>query len=134
MIVLPRVDYTDRFALSTQAQASPEQWARAMFGNVPNAGEIFIWRVILGLRLQRGESPSTVAGWQIAERGDDWIRLEAESWFMAANLVVRTSPDVALTTTIHYKRAIGRLIWTPCSAVHRRLAPGVLRRAEARIG
>jgi hypothetical protein len=134
MIALPRVDYTDRFSVSaTAVDATPEQWARVMFGNVPNAGEILIWRVILGLRLHRGRSPSTVAGWRIGARGDDWIRLEAESWFLAANLIVRTADDVSLTTALHYKRAIGRVIWAPCSAIHRRLVPRLLRRASARL-
>jgi hypothetical protein len=135
MIALPRVDYTDRFALASRADATPERWARAMFGDVPNAGEILVWRVILGLRLHRGPSPSTVAGWRIAERGDNWIRLEAESWFLAANLVVRAvSDEVSLTTAVHYKGALGRVVWTPCSAVHRRLVPRVLRRGADRIG
>ena len=32
---LPRLDYADRFTLSTDADATPEQWARAIFGDVP---------------------------------------------------------------------------------------------------
>ena len=30
-------DYADLFTLSTDIQATPEQWARAMFGDVPQA-------------------------------------------------------------------------------------------------
>ncbi|MFI1829762.1 hypothetical protein ACH41E_25465 [Streptomyces sp. NPDC020412] len=131
---LPALAYVDRYTLNTEAAASPEQWARAMFGDVPSRGERFIWRGLLGLRLSRGRSAGTVAGWRIAERGDDWIRLEATSWFLAGNLVIQSSGgQVSLGTFLHYRRRLGGAIWPPLSAVHRRLAPGALRDAEARV-
>jgi hypothetical protein len=132
---LPRIDYADRFAMTPGVDAGPERWARAMFGDVPSVGEVFIWRGILGLRLHRGRSPSTVAGWRIGGRGGDWIRLDARSWFLAANLLVRVvDGEVSLTTLLHYRRLPGRLVWPPCSAVHRRLVPRVLRDAASRVG
>jgi hypothetical protein len=128
------VDYADHFTLATPAEATPEQWARAMFGNVPSPAEILIWRVLLGLRLSRGRSPHTVAGWRIGDRGDDWIRLEAASWFLSASLTVRTGAgQVGLRTALHYDRPIGRVVWPPLAAVHRRLVPGVLRTAAIKI-
>jgi hypothetical protein len=130
------VDYADQFALTTPAEATPEQWARAMFGNVPGPAQILIWRVVLGLRLDlsRRRSPETVAGWRIAARGDDWIRLEATSWFLSAALTVRTGDGrVGLRTTLRYDRPIGRVVWPPLSAIHRRLIPGVLRTAGIKI-
>jgi hypothetical protein len=131
---LPESDYADRFTLATDADATPEQWARAMFGNVPSAGERFIWRGLLGLRLTRGRSPDTVAGWRIGDRGDTWVRLDARSWFLNANLLVQTAPGrVCLTTFVHYERRLGAVVWPPLSGVHRRLVPGVLRGAAARI-
>jgi hypothetical protein len=131
---VPRIDYTDLFSLDTDAQATPEQWARAMFGDVPDLGELLIWRVILGLRITRRRSPATVAGWRIGGRGDDWVRLEAASWFLTANMVVRAAGgQVSLATFVHYARPVGHAVWPPLSAVHRRLVPGVLRAAEAKI-
>lgn len=143
---LPRLHYVDHFSLAVGrdmdgeggtgrgAGATPEQWARAMFGDVPTPGEKFIWSGLLGIRLSRGRSPHTVAGWRIAARGDDWIRLEAASWFLSCNLVVRTAGGrLSLTTFVQYDRLIGRLIWTPLSAVHRRLAPGLLRASVAKL-
>lgn len=131
---VPRVDYTDRFAVSTNADATPERWARAMFGDVPSAGELLIWRVILGLRLSRERSPDTVAGWRIGGRSPQWIRLEAASWFLTANLVVETAEgQVSLATFVHYARGVGRVVWPPLSAVHRWLVPRVLRDARARM-
>ncbi|MFE5333970.1 DUF2867 domain-containing protein [Embleya sp. NPDC056575] len=133
---MPDFDYVDVFTLATDAasDATPEQWARAMFGDVPNTGERLIWRGLLGLRLTRGRSPETVAGWRVAERGEDWIRLETASPHLTANLVVRTSEGrISLGTFLRYDRTLGRLIWPPLSAVHRRLVPGLLRDAAARV-
>ena len=130
---LPDIDYADQFTLSTDAQATPEQWARAMFGNVPNVVELLIWRGFLGLRLSPGRSPGTVAGWQIGDRGEDWIRLEAASWFLTGNLLVQTADGrVSLGTFLRYERPLGRAVWPPLSAVHRRLVPGLPRAAAAR--
>ena len=135
MTELSTVDYTDHFSVRSDAPGTAEQWARAMFGNEPSLGEIFIWRVVLGLRLSRGRSPGTVAGWRIGDRADDWIRLETESPTMTANLVVRAGGgEVSLTTMLRYDRAPARLIWPPLSAVHRFLVPRVLRDAAARMG
>jgi hypothetical protein len=131
---LPDIDYADLFTLSTEAVATPEQWARAMFGDVPSPGERFIWRGLLGLRLSHGRSPDTVAGWRISGRGDGWIRLETASWFLAANLLVQVSGGrVSLATFLHYDRLLGRLVWPPLSAVHRRLVPRMFGVAVAKI-
>jgi hypothetical protein len=131
---LPALDYADRFTLATDADAIPERWARTMFGDVPSARGRFLWRGLLGLRLSRGRSPETVAGWRIGDRGDTWIRLDAESWFLKANLLVQTAPGrVCLTTLVSYERRFGAVVWPPLSALHRRLVPGVLRAAAARI-
>ena len=131
---LPRIDYADRFALATDAEAPPEQWARAMFGDVPGVAGWSIWRGVLGLRLSRGRSPATVAGWRIGGRGEDWIRLAAASRSLSAEMLVQTAEGrVWLTTCVHYDRRVGRVVWPPLSAVHRRLVPTVLRNAERRI-
>lgn len=131
---LPDMDYADRFTLSTDVDATPEQWARAIFGDVPTVVELLIWRGLLGLRLSQGPSPATVAGWQIGDRGDDWIRLEAASWLLTGNLLVQTARGrVSLGTFLHYDRRLGHGVWPPLSAIHRRLVPGVLRDAAARL-
>ena len=131
---VPDVDYADHFTLATAADATPEQWARAMFGDVPSIAEQLIWRGLLQLRLGPGRSPATVAGWRIGGHGPDWIRLEAASWFLTGNLIVRTADGrVSLSTVLRYDRRLGHRVWPPLSAVHRRLVPGVLRGAEAKI-
>ncbi|MGW2183796.1 DUF2867 domain-containing protein [Streptomyces sp. NPDC001732] len=131
---LSAVDYADRFTLAANASATPEQWARAMFGDVPGLAQRVIWRGLLGLRLSRGRSPDTVAGWRITGRGKDWIRLETASWFLTGNLVVQADGgQVSLGTFLRYDRPLGRKVWPPLSAVHRRLAPGLLLDAVAEV-
>jgi hypothetical protein len=133
---LPRIDYADLFTLCTDIgmDVPPEQWARAMFGNVPSIAELLIWRGLLGLRLSRIKSPATVGGWQIGGRGEEWIRLEAASWFLVGNLLVQKAHGrVSLATFLHYRRWLGYLVWPLLSFLHRRLVPRVLRNASARI-
>jgi hypothetical protein len=133
---LPDIDYVDLFTLSIDADvdATPEQWARAMFGDVPSLAEQVIWRGLLGLQLSPGRSPATVGGWRITDRGEDWIRLAAESCFLTGNLVVeKAEGGVSLATFLHYDRRVAHGVWPPLSAVHRFLVPKVLRDAAGRI-
>jgi hypothetical protein len=96
--------------------------------------ERFIWRGLLGLRLTRGRSPATVAGWRIGGRGEDWIRLETASSSLVANLIVQTTEGrVSLTTCLDQGRCRDEVVWQALSAVHRRLVPRVLRDGERRI-
>lgn len=129
-----RVDYADAFSLATDVRAGPELWARAIFGDTPDPAERFVWRGLLGLRLGKGASPETVAGWRICSRDTDWIRLEADSWMIDAELLVQVAHGrVRLCTFLHYRKLPGRIAWTPLSAVHRRLAPGLLTEGEGRV-
>ena len=122
-----RVDYADRFVLTTDTEADPERWARAMFGDTPGLFGTIVWQVLLHLRLDRGRSTHHVAGWRITARGDDWIRLEARSWFLSGNLIVQVEPGrVALTTVVRYDRFPARQWWPLLARAHRRLTPGVL--------
>src|SRR5262249_27930003 len=83
-------DYVGLFTIATDGAAgrSPERWARAGVEDAAGLAGQFVWRVLCGLRLERRPSPDYVGGWKIADRGDNWIRLEAASWFMTAHLVV----------------------------------------------
>jgi hypothetical protein len=126
---MDRPDYIDLFSVTTDgaADASPEQWARTAIETVAGPGGQFIWRGVLGLRLESRSSPDRVAGWKIAERGPNWIRLEASSWFLTAHLVARLDDEhLSVGTFIRYHLPIAALIWVPASAVHRRLMPSLL--------
>lgn len=124
-----RPDYIDVFTVTTNgtADATPEQWVRTALEEVAGRGGQFIWRGVLGLRLKSERSTEQVAGWKIADRGEDWVRLEASSWFMTAHLVTQLDDGhLSAATFIRYDHQIAPLIWVPMSAVHRRLMPGLL--------
>jgi len=122
-------DYVEVFAVATNgaSAASPEQWFRTAIEDVAGQGGQFIWRRLLGLRLDSRAAADRLGGWKIGARGDDWIRIEASSWFLTAHLVARLEGGhLWAATLIRYDHPIARLIWLPASAVHRRLMPGLL--------
>ena len=130
------VDYADQFSITTGIDATPEQWARAIFGNVPSTSQVFIWRYLLGLRISRDReaSSTTVAGWKIGGEGQDFLRLEANSWLLSGNLVVhRTDSQVSLVTLVQYETWIAWPWWCLLGLVHRKIVPVILRRAVGRI-
>ncbi|MGH7856074.1 MAG: hypothetical protein ACREQY_02000, partial [Candidatus Binatia bacterium] len=76
-----------------------------------------------------------VGGWQIADRGDSWIRLEASSCFLTAHIVVKVDDgQVSVATFIRYDRPLASLVWRPLSAGHRLAMPGLLRDAVRPVG
>ena len=98
---LARPDYVDLFTATTSGATdkSPEEWARAVLEKTPTGRSApFLWR-LLGVRLGPRPSPDCVQGWKIADRGDDWIRIEATSWFMTAHAVVRSCSAKQLELT-----------------------------------
>jgi hypothetical protein len=133
---LDRIDYVDLFVAttSTAMDVSPEQWARAAVEGASPAGRFLAWRVICGLRLEPQPSPDHVGGWKIADRSDNWTRMEASSWFMTAHIVFQIDEGcVSFATLIRYDRRVAALIWTPVSILHRAVAPDFLRAAVKRV-
>jgi|GEM_PF-672251 len=125
-------NYVDLFTATTPTaqDRSPEQWARAGLESAAGAGGQFVWRVLLGLRLERRPSPDYVAGWKIADRDDRWIRLEAASWFLTAHIVIQVDDrQVSATTFIRYDRPVAALVWPQLSIGHRKAMPRLLRHA-----
>ena len=132
-----RADYADLFTVvaTGASELAPEQWARVALEGASPAGRFVVWQILCGLRLDPQPSPGRVAGWELAERGEDWIRLEAASWFMTAHAVVQVAYDsVSIGLFVRYERSVGAPIWTALSVAHRRLMPGLLRNAVRRIG
>jgi hypothetical protein len=130
-------DYVDLFTATTggATEKSAEEWARAMLEDTPTGRSApFLWR-LLGLRLGPTPSPGCVQGWKIADRGEDWIRIETTSWFMTAHAVVQVDDGhVSLALFVRYDRPIAALIWPPVSVMHRRGVPVILRQAlKARV-
>jgi hypothetical protein len=87
------------------------------------------------LRADRHAEGEQAAGLDlVGGRGEDWIRLEAASWFLGAEMLVQAAAGrVSWTTCLRHDRRVGRIVWPPLSAVHRRLVPRVLRDAAGTI-
>ena len=143
-LVRGRFNYGDVFtaAPGAAADSSPEQWARAAMEGASATGRFLAWRLLLRLRLEphpwrpstaaRG-APHYVAGWKIVDRGDNWIRLEARSRFLTANIVFQVDDArVSFATFVRHHR-LGALVWTPLSAIHRSVAPDFLGAAVRRM-
>ena len=132
--ISPWYDYVDVFTLTMPAAdyISAEQWARAGLDRAAGVAGQFVWRVLLGLRLAPRKSPDYIAGWTIADRGSNWLRLEAKSWFLTAHLVVHVAgEEVTVATFIRYDRPPARFLWPRLAVGHRRAMP-ILRRRAAR--
>jgi hypothetical protein len=125
-------DYADLYTVTTREamDKSPEDWARATLEETPTGRSApSLWR-LLGLRLGPRHSPDHVQGWKIADRGDNWIRLEAASWFMTAHGVLQVDEGrVSVALFLRYDRPMAALVWPPVSIMHRRAVPAMLRQA-----
>ena len=131
-----RPDYVDLFVTPADEamDTPPEGWARAAMEGASRLGRFLAWRVVCGLRLEE-PSADHVAGWRIDGRGENWIRMEASSWFMTAHIVFRVEPArVSFATFVRYDLPIAALIWGTASVVHRAVAPDFLGGAVRRIG
>jgi hypothetical protein len=128
-------DYVDFFIAEATAatERSVEEWARATVEGVHPWARFVVWRVVCGLRLEP-PSPDSLAGWKIADRGDNWIRIEASSWFMTGHIVLRVDEGrVSFATFVRYDKPIAALVWPAVSIFHRQAVPDLLRRAVKRI-
>jgi hypothetical protein len=125
-------DYVDLYTVTTSraTEKSPEQWARAVLESTPLGHSArSVWR-LLGLRLGPRHSADYVQGWKIADRGDNWMRLETASWYMSGHAVVRVHEGtVSVALSLRYDRPVAALVWLPVGVMHRRAVPAMLRQA-----
>ncbi len=128
-------DYADLYTATAiqPREMSLEQWAHAVFQGAPLLVRLvvaFVQRVLLGLRLEPRSSPEHPFGWKITDRGENWGRLEAASWFLTAQIVGKVDEDqVSVAVFVRYDRPIAALIWPPLSVAHRRVVRILVRRA-----
>ena len=126
-------DYIDLFTVETPAarQHSPEAWARAVLERAPLArrNARALWRLI-GLRLGPRGSADHVQGWKIADRGDDWIRVETSSWYLGAQAVCLVEDRrVSISLALRYEHSPARLVWALVERPHQRAVPVMLHQA-----
>lgn len=112
---------------------TPEELVYAALEGLPRAALVFvpfIQRVFLGLRLKLRRSPDHLLGWKIAVRDENWMRIEAASWFMAAHVVMHYDDgQMSFASFIRYDRPLARIIWPPISLIHRQVALALVRSA-----
>jgi len=129
-------DYVDLFVATVPGAmaASPEEWARATMEGASAVGRFMAWRMVCGLQLHSDPSPDHIAGWRIADRGHDWIRVVARSWFMSAQIVFQIDKEsLSFATFVRYDRRIAAAIWGSASNVHRAVAPDFLASGVRRL-
>lgn len=121
-------DYYDVFVARSEAvrHRTAEECARAVEGTA-GLGGIAIWQGVLQLRPEPREARH-LRSWAVVDAAEDWLTLGSRSWALTARVVLEVDDDqLKATTMIRYDTRVGRAIWTPLSAVHRHLMPGLLR-------
>jgi len=131
---LANTDYADIVtATINETPAEPEQLIHAALKGVPRGLLFFIpfvQRVFLGLRLKLRPSPDRLLGWKIADRGENWIRIEAASWFLTGHVVMHVDEgQLSFASFIRYDRQLAALVWPPVSLIHRQVALALVRSA-----
>jgi hypothetical protein len=128
-------DYADLFTARANgvSEQTAEEWARAALEGAPDhlrLAALLAQRLLLGLRLGPLSSPNYILGWKITERGNDWVRIEAASWMMAASLVFKVDEvGLSVATFVRYDRRLAAFIWPPLSTVHRKVGLAMIRHA-----
>ncbi len=131
---LANADYADIVTATVDgAPAEPEQLIRAALKGVPRGLLFcipFVQRVFLGLRLKLRPSPDRLLGWKIADRSENWIRIEAASWFLTGHVVMHVDEgQLSFASFIRYDRWLAALVWPPISLIHRQVALALVRSA-----
>ncbi len=132
---LDDADYADIVTASARRlpKRGPEEWVRAGLDGVPRGVLLitpFVQRVFLGLRLKLRPAPDRLLGWQIVERGENWLRVEAGSWFLTGHVVMHADEEtLSFASFIRYDRWLAKVVWPPVSLVHRQVALALVRGA-----
>jgi hypothetical protein len=132
---LADADYADivTATLDQAPSGTPEQLIQLVLQGVPRGLLVFIpfvQRVLLGFRLKLRPSPDRLLGWKIAERDENWMRIEVASWFMTAHVVMHLDgAQISFASFIRYDRWPATFIWPPISLIHRQVALALVRSA-----
>lgn len=131
---LANTDYADIVTASIdETLAEPEQLIDVALKGLPRGLLLLIplvQRVFLGLRLNLRPAPDHLLGWKIADRGENWIRIEAASWFLTGHVVMHSDGgQLSFASFIRYDRRLAALVWPPISLIHRQVALALVRSA-----
>jgi|ERR1700733_7825658 len=131
---LARADYADIVtATINETPADPEQVVHATLRGVPRGLLLlipFVQRVFLGFRLKLRPAPDRLLGWKIADRGENWMRIETASWFLTGHVVMHIDEGhLSLASFIRYDRWPAAFVWPPVSLIHRQVGLALVRSA-----
>lgn len=132
---LANADYADivTAAIDQTPSTTPEQLIQAGLKGVPRGLLVLIpivQRAVLGLRLHLRPSPDHLLGWKIAARGENWMRIEAASWFLTGHVVMHVDEGhLSFASFIRYDRWPAAFVWPPVSLIHRQVALALARSA-----
>jgi hypothetical protein len=131
---LADADYADIVtATIDETPTEPDELIQGALSGVPRVLLFFTpfaQRVFLGLRLKLRPSSDRLLGWEIADRGESWIRIEAASWFLTAHVVMHAEEgQLSFASFVRYDRRIAALLWPPISLIHRQVALALVRSA-----
>ncbi len=135
LAALTTPDYADVVTaiLARPLVGTPERLLYATLDGLPQSLRRFIpfaQRAFLGLRLELRPSPEHLLGWRIADRGDNWLRIEASSWMLTGNVVFHAEDrQLSFASFVRYDRPPAALVWPPVSLIHRQIALALVRRA-----
>jgi hypothetical protein len=130
----PAADAVDGVTIHTSLRATPSEWAHALLQDGLGVRGQAIWRRVMRLRLARVGEERTIAGWPIVAEGTGWVRLEAASGALTAQLVIVTDEDVVtFATFVRSHRSGGRLLWATILPAHRKVSAQLLQQAAGRI-
>jgi hypothetical protein len=133
--VLADANYADivTATIDETPSGTPEQLVRAVLNGMPRGLLVFVslvQRVFLGFRLKLRPSPDRLLGWKIVGRGENWMRIEAASWFMTGHVVMHVDEgQISLASFIRYDRRPAAFVWPPVSLIHRQVALALVRSA-----
>ncbi len=135
---LADADYADIVTATVdETPTDPGQVVHATLDGLPRwlpSFIAFVQRVFLGLRLHLRPSPDHLLGWKIAERGENWIRIEAASWFLTGHVVMHADEGLlSFASFIRYDRRLAAFVWPPVSLIHRQVALALVRRGIRRL-
>ena len=134
-------DYIDSFTIQTPAAQERSAEGRACSSlrrrrchGVPPADCGSSW--VCGSVRRQDSSAAHVQGWRaITDTGANWIRLDAESWYLSAQAVCLVDdPGVSISLSLrHDRRPVGRFVWAFVEGPHQRAVPIMLRQAVALV-
>jgi hypothetical protein len=139
LATIPRIDYADTFLLdiSSVADRTPEQWARAVLEGAPAAvrNQCRLAWTAIGLKLDTSHSGRPILGWQVRAETPGYVLLGAESRIgMPAELLFKCERDTLLFATfVQHRNPLARMVWAAIEPAHAPTVRYILEHGRERI-